>query len=349
MKEYTHISREEREIIFSLKLSGLSQVAIASELHRDASTISRELCRNKSLLGGKNAKKVKNPEDYHYLPDRADSMYHARRESWWRASPMDHPQVRDYVISGLTEKGWSPDIISGKMIQDFPDDTEMRISHECIYQFIYSKAGEALHLKTFLLRSHKRRKEKTGRSVRWVSKTRIPGRIDISERPASVLTREEFWHWEGDSVLSWIKAWATLHTEVERKSRFLCVRKIPQKTASLTLEAVKDIFTPLPKEARKSDTYDNGTENVQHLEITASLWMAVYYAKPYHSWERGSNEHANGMIRRFFPKGTDFSMVSDEWLQEVITYINNRPRRILWYRTPQEVFDEEIYLLSIRS
>jgi transposase, IS30 family len=107
------------------------------------------------------------------------------------------------------------------------------------------------------------------------------------------------------------------------------VRKIPGKTAALTLEAQKNIFSPLPVLARITLTLDNGTENVKHKELTLFTGILVYYAKPYHSWERGSNEHANGMIRRFFPKGTDFSLISEEQIQNVVDYLNNRPRKIL--------------------
>ena len=125
------------------------------------------------------------------------------------------------------------------------------------------------------------------------------------------------------------------------------VRKIPRKTASLTLEAQKNMFSPLPALARRTTTLDNGTENVEHVKLTLATGMLVYYAKPYHSWERGSNENANGMLRRYFPKGTDFGTVSDEEIRKVVDYINNRPSKILGYRTPKEVFDEEIGLLSI--
>lgn len=349
MTKYTQISLEEREIIYNLKLSWVKQNKIAKELDRDPGTISRELGRNKTMLKGKNAKKEKVDSDYHYLPDRADMKAKARRTGKGRASPMENPEVLRYVISGLIENWWSPDIISGKMKVEYPTDLNMRVSHECIYQFIYSKEGEKLNLKRYLLRSHRKRKEKTGRSVRGVSKTRIPGRIDIDERPKHIETREEFGHWEWDSVLSGIKAWATLHTELERKSRFLMVKKIPGKTALLTLGAMKNIFSPLPLLARITLTLDNGTENVKHQELTLFTWILVYYAKPYHSWERWSNEHSNGMIRRFFPKGTDFNLVSNEQIQKVVDYLNNRPRKILWYRTPREVFDHEIYLLSIRN
>lgn len=124
-------------------------------------------------------------------------------------------------------------------------------------------------------------------------------------------------------------------------------RKIPRKTALLTLEAQKNIFSPLPVLARRTTTLDNGTENVEHMQLTLAVGILVYYAKPYHSWERGSNEHANGMLRRYFPKGTDFETVSDEEIQRVVDCINDRPRKILGYRTPKEVFDEEIGLLPI--
>lgn len=125
------------------------------------------------------------------------------------------------------------------------------------------------------------------------------------------------------------------------------VRKIPRKTALLTLEAQKDLFSPLPSLARRTTTLDNGTENVEHAKLTLATGILVFYAKPYHSWERGSNENANGMLRRFFPKGTDFGTISDERIREVVDHINNRPRKILGYRTPREVFEEEISLLSI--
>ena len=347
MKKYTHISDEERENIFELLLSGTLQKDMATILGRDAGTISRELSRNRSVMRGKNAKKEKTSEDYYYLPDTASNKARMRRKGIWPISPMKNSRVYTYVIDGLTVQWWSPDIISAMIQKDHPDDREMRISHEHIYQFIYSKAWEKLNLKSYLLRSHKKRKEKTWRSVRGTCKTRIPGRIDIEERPMIVMERKEFGHWEGDSVLSWIAAWAALHTELERKSRFFLVRKIPRKTALLTLEAQKSMFLPLPVLARLTTTLDNGTENVEHTKLTQSTWMTVYYAKPYHSWERGSNEHANWMLRRYFPKGTDFGAISNEEIQRVVDYINNRPRKILGYRTPKEVFEEEIHLLSI--
>ncbi len=349
MSNYTHISIKERESIFLMLQEWQKPSEIAHKLCRDKSTLSRELKRNPILIQWKWAKKEKTKSDYHYLPDSAQKKYEERRKKCIPHSPFEHEWIRSYVISGLTEKWWSPDIISAMMKKEYIDDTSFRVSHETIYEFIYSKEGEKLNLKSYLLRRHRKRKEKTGRSIRGVSKTCIPGRVDIDERPASILTREEFWNWEWDSVLSWIRAWAALHTEIERKSRFLEVKKIPQKTALFTLEAQKQIFSPLPIFARRTTTLDNGTENVEHIELTRCIWILVYYAKPYHSWERGSNENANGMIRRYFPKGTNFSTVSDEDIQRIVDIINNRPRKILWYKSSKEVFEYEISLLSMKK
>lgn len=349
MTKYTHLSINERESIFLMLQEWKKPSEIARSLWRDKGTLSRELERNPVLIQWKWAKKEKTKSDYHYLPDSAQKKYTERRKKCIPCSPFEDERIRFYVISGLTEKWWSPDIISGMMRKEYTEDLSFRVSHETIYEFIYSKEGEKLNLKSYLLRSHRKRKTKTGRSVRGVSKTRIPGRVDIDERPKSVEDREEFWNYEGDSVLSGIRAWAALHTEVERKSRFLMVKKIPQKTALLTLEAQKKIFSALPKLARRTTTLDNGTENVEHVELTRCTWILVYYAKPYHSWERGSNENANGMIRRFFPKGTDFSTVSDEEIQRVVDIINNRPRKILWYKSSKEVFEYELNLLSMKN
>ena len=337
MKHYTHLSSEERENIYILLYKGLKQKEIAHNIWRNIWTISRELLRNSTvLLKSRNNSANKQKEDYHYLPDKANTKYLVRRkQDWWRP-PLKNPKVFEYVVSGLREKWWSPDIISGTIELDYPDDISMRISHECIYQFIYSKKWEELELKKYLLRSHKRRKKKNWRKVR---RSNIPERVDISLRPESVLTREEFGHYEWDSIVSWNTRWPALHTEIERKSRFIFAKKIERKTAELTLNAMISIFTPLPEKARITLTLDNGSENTKHRELSHELRISVYHAKPYHSWERWSNEHGNWMIRRFFPKGTDFRYITQEQIQKVVDYLNNRPRKILNYRTPKEIFN----------
>ena len=344
MEQYTQISSEERNKIYLLLQDGQSQKEIAIILGRNPWTISREIRRNSTVFPkSKNGLGIKKKEDYHYLPDNAHRKYRNRRKSCGWRPPLKNNSVREYVIWKLRE-GWSPDIIAGTMRKEYPDNPYFRISHECIYQFIYSKQGEELNLKYCLVRAHKRRKKKTGRNVRKVSN--IPNRVDISLRPEGVLERKEFGHFEGDSVLSAQPSKSALRTEVERMSRYILMKKIQRKTAECTKQATLSIYQKIPKWAVKSVTLDNGTEHVKHREISEILQVPFFFARPYHSWERWTNEHANGMIRRYFPKGTNFDSITDEQIQAVADCLNNRPRKILGYKTPKQVFDAHISAFS---
>lgn len=344
MAQYTHLSEKEREEIYFMFQSGTKQKDIAKILGRDPWTISREKTRNSTVFPkAKNGVKDKNKEDYHYLPDRAQKKYMDRRKLCGWRPPLKNPQIFEYVIEHLRAR-WSPDIISGSLRIGYPDEMKIRISHECIYQFIYSKKWEELGLKQHLIRAHKRRKKKTGRSVRSIP--RIPNRLDISFRPESVLSRKEFGHFEGDSILSVRPSKSALRTEVERKSRKIFAGKIPRKTAENTKKATILLYKDIPKQAIKSITWDNGSEHSKHEEVSKELWTTIYFSRPYHSWERGTNEHANGMIRRFFPKGTNFDDISDQQLQNVVDYLNNRPRKILNYKTSNEIFEQYLSTLS---
>lgn len=342
MAQYTHLSLEERNKIYELLQLWKTQEAIAENLGRNPGTISREISRNHSLISKSlnGAKWSRKREDYHYLPDTAERKYHERQTFKNYRSPLKNPRVFSYVIQKLQEELWSPDIIAWNLVLKYPDEKSMRISHECIYQFIYSKHGKELWLKRFLLRSHKKRKKKTGRSVRKASN--IPNRVDILLRPKEVENRKEFGHFEWDSILSERPSKSALRTEVERMSRKIFSCRIQRKTAELTNNAALQIYSEFVPGVVKSITYDNGSEHSKHEEITKTLGIPVYFAHPYHSWERGTNEHANGMIRRFFPKGTNFDEVTDEQLQKVVDYLNNRPRKILGYKTSNQVFDEEL-------
>ena len=367
MKQYTHLSEEERKNIYSLLLEWKNKKEIADILERSPPTITREIARNSTVLSRNlNGLKEKKPEHYHYLPDTAQIKSEKRRKAVnWRA-PLKRPEILEYTVTQM-KLGWSPDIIAGNLKLLYPRDTTMHISHECIYQFIYTKLwhelgdiwsdGKRKWLKQYLLRSHKRRKKQTGRSTRKTSK--IPNRVAISQRkihhpfcevPYTHIdtttgkehvryTRDEFGHFEWDSILSVRTTYSALRTELERKSRFLFVRRIPRKTAEYTVEATISIYSSLPTWLVKSITWDNGTEHTLHGEVTATLSIPIYFAEPYKSWQRWSNEHGNGMIRRFFPKGTNFDNVTDEQIQKVVDYLNNRPRKILGYKTPKQVFE----------
>jgi transposase, IS30 family len=344
MKHYTHFSLEEREIIWDLISKWVKSFNIAKQLWRSASSITREIARNSVIFPkSKNNLQVKQKEDYVYRPGRADTKYHSRHgQTSWRP-PLKNPRVFKYVVSKLkSEEKWSPDIIAWMIRIDYPDDPTMRICKETIYSFAYTKKWKELRLKDYFLRSRSKRRKYSGRKTK---RSLIPNRIDISERPEEIEDRNTIGHWEWDSIV-WIGIKSALHTELERKSRFLMVKKIPRKTAECTKKAMIELFNSLPLFLRKTSTLDNWCEFTRHSEFTEVLKMPIYFARPYHSWERGSNENANGMIRRYFPKKTDFDKITDKQIQAVVDKINNRPRKILWYKSSYQILQEHILLYS---
>jgi IS30 family transposase len=312
-RAYRHLSLEERDRITELKAEGLSLRAMAEELGRSPATLSREFKRNSTP-----AYKV-----YHSC--RAHDRAVKRKREAGRRPRLKSDEIVSSVRAGLAE-GWSPEIIAHRT---------GRISHEAIYQYIYhpGTAGRE-ELIGQLVRAHRKRKKKgVGRKER---KPGIPNRISIMERPVSADNRSRYGHWEGDSLVSG-KSLAALNSLVERKSRFLMLTRIDRKTAEQTTDAVVRRLQGLPEKARRTLTLDNGTENAGHEKITGAIGTQCYFADPYASWQRGSNEQVNGMIRRYFPKGTDFSKITDEQVAWVESRINNRPRKCLGYKTPAEV------------
>lgn len=299
---------------------------IARAVGRDPGTISRELKRNASA------------EYRLYLSHRAQGRAIQRRKQASRRLRLKQPAIRDYVRTKLAE-GWSPEQIAGRMRLDRPG---VNVSHEAIYQYIYHPQTEGRQdLIHCLRRAHRRRKPRgIGRRER---KTKIPNRIPIDDRPASVERRRTFGHWEGDSLVS-RKSRVALNSLVERKSRLLRLTRLPQKTAEATCQAVLARLAGLPPKARRSLTLDNGTENTLHQKITAVTGLRCYFAHPYASWERGTCENTNGLIRWYLPKGTDFSTISDKQITRIESLINNRPRKCLGFKTPIEVATSSVAL-----
>lgn len=255
-------------------------------------------------------------------------MAHSKQE-------LKNPDVFKYVTDHLRD-GWSPDQIAGRLKRDYPNNTHWRITAETIYRWIYhpnQKKGDIVWFE-YLRRKQKKRKKKSGRRVH---RSHIPDRVSIRNRPEAINNRSEFGHWEGDTVEG--KGHKDgIHTEVERMSRKILGEKVSAITSKDTVFVQKSMFQVLSETARKSTTLDNGKENHNHFELNKTLAMNTYFADPYSSWQRGTNEHGNWHIRYYFPKGTDFTDVSEEELQDVISEINNRPRRILGYQTANEVF-----------
>jgi IS30 family transposase len=223
------------------------------------------------------------------------------------------------------------------------------ISHEAIYQYIYAQVHRdgcglmrlGYHdLRKYLKRRHKRRGQKGMRGVQRVFRPRGPS---IDDRPKEVEERNTVGHWEGDSVVS-KKSKVRLNTLVERKTGLVFITKIRDGTSHTTKDAVVTRLSVLPKETRRTLTSDNGMENFSYDEVQKELGILWYFAHPYHSWERGTNENTNGLIRWYFPKGTDFGRISDEEIEAVETALNNRPRKRLGWRTPLEAFNESVAL-----
>ena len=291
----------------------------AKALGRDKSTITRELNNNSS------------PKHKKYLSHMAHQRAVCKRKSASKRQRLKDNQTLLYVTSKLKE-GWSPEQISGRINIDRP---ELSISHEAIYQYVYHPATEnRQELIQCLRRAHRKRKNKSiGRKQR---KSKIPGRISIELRPSLVEDRSQFGHWEGDSLVS-RKSLVALNSLVERKSRLLFLTKLERKTAEATRNAVINRLKILPVQARRTLTLDNGTENAQHQKITASIGIDCFFANPYASWERGTNENLNGLVRWYLPKGTDFRKISKTQIARIESAINNRPRKCLGYKTPLEV------------
>lgn len=318
-KEYDHLTLSERDKITTMLYEHKSIGKIALALGRSKSTVSREIKRNAS------------PEYQLYLSHRAHGRSEERRKQTRSRPRLKNKQIVSFVEAKLQE-GWSPEQIAGRLPKEHPGLT---ISHEAIYQYIYHpKTPSRLEMIGLLRRAHRKRKAKgVGRSVR---KTKIPNRTSIEQRPSFVETRKQAGHWEGDSLVS-RKSLVALNSLVERKSRLLKLTKLPRKSAFHTVDAVVKRLKDLPPEARRTLTMDNGTENAGHQQITADIGTQCYFAHPYASWERGTNENTNGLIRWYLPKGTDFNTITEKQIAQIESSLNNRPRKCLGFKTPFEV------------
>lgn len=348
-QKYSQLSQEERNTIYALLIGGFSKQKIANYLNRHPSTIWRELKRNKSLISSKYnwiPEDRKTQDLYHYLPDSAQSKRNNRRKLANYRTPLKNPTTFQYVIEKL-KIWWSPDIISWVLRNKYKNSCKYTISHETIYNFIYTKHWKELNLIQYLRRKHKTRRKYSGRKTQKLPK--IPNPTSIHERknifPKSE-NRTEFWHFEGDSILSKRTTYSSLRTEVERKTRYVFIRKINQKTAENVEFATMKIFENLPKNSIKSTTWDNGTEHTNHEKVAQTLNIKIFFAEPYKSWQRWTNERINWMIREYFPKWTNFDKLTDEEIEQVQNIINTRPRKIFWYKSSQEMWDEEITKLE---
>ena len=316
-RHYSHLSADERDEIAMLKAQGLSRRKIGERLGRNHSTIDRELKRNHGLRG--------------YRPAQAHRLACARQAAARQRPRLKTPELRAHVEAQLALK-CTPERIAAGLRRAHPGCWPETISAEAIYQYVYSNEASP-QLREQLRRRRRARGLNDGRGRK---KLKIVGRTPISERPQAVDERREFGHWEGDTIVSKGRQ-GGLHTELERLSRYFVAVKIDDLKAPATLAAQRQIFAPLPKRARRSTTLDNGSENAEHLGLRR-LSMRTYFADPYAAWQRGANENANGLLRRFYPKGTDFSRVEQSELDAVVKQINDWPRECLGWASAAEEF-----------
>jgi IS30 family transposase len=319
-KHYVHLTEAERELIAKMYWEGKGPSEIARVLERNKGTITREIARNSS-------------SDYRcYTPCQAHKRSEQRKLAARHSRPLlKNKKVQQYVRQKL-KINWFPEIIAGRLKKEMPGQS---ICPEAIYQFIYHRdTPDREQLISQLCRAHRKRRIKgKGRKVR---KTKIPNRIPIDARPKAVEQRKQFGHWEADTMVS-RRSKPALHSITERTSRLLRLSKLERKTAAETNKAIIRALKQLPSEARRTLTLDNGTENAKHEELTAELGTKCYFAQPYAAWQRGSNEQINGLVRRYLPKGTDFSKIDKEQIKKIERLINNRPRKCLGFKTPLEV------------
>lgn len=309
----------------------MSCAAIAQKLGRTTSTITREVMRNSVKTGYR-------PISAHRISQKASSSRRlGKRKLAW------NQDLRAYVLKKLKLK-WSPDEISHRLRVEYPLDMTMRISPEAIYQYIYVlPRGELKATLLKSLRQERAYRRKQERSKQEENRGKISEMISIEERPSTVADRSVPGHWEGDLILGKYKR-SALATLVERVTRYTILVPLHAKDAGSVRQALAREFRKLPSELALSLTYDQGKEMSQHKQFTIDTTIQVYFAHPSSPWERGTNENTNGLIRQYFPKGTDFDSVSTKRIKQVERELNDRPRKVLGYLKPVEVIQKIVAL-----
>ena len=310
---YKQLTQEERYQIYALMKANHNQKDIANILGRSASSISREIKRNKGLKG--------------YRPKQAQRLMLHRRVTASKSIKITNVVkgwIEDLLFQDLT-----PEQIAGRLALE----GKIQLHHESIYRYIYQDKANGGHLYQKLTRACKKYKKRYGS---YDKRGQLVNRISIDERPDIVDSKSRIGDWEGDTVIGKGRKNAFV-TMVERKTLFTVVKRIESKHADITADALIASMMYL-KASVHTITLDNGKEFAQHERIGNALDASVYFAHPYSSWERGINENTNGLLRRYFPKGNDFMMLSEEEIQTAVNKLNHRPRKTRGYKTPYELF-----------
>lgn len=378
-----YLSFYEREEIAVLRAQGRGVRAIAREVGRDPGTISRELRRNAATRGGKPeyragvaqwkaqvaarrpkpAKLVNNPRLREYVQTRlagqlhgADGTVVAGPSTTWKGLNKPHRDDRRWATA------WSPQQISRRLVLDFPDDEQMRISHEAIYQALYIEGRGALKRELVACLRTGRALRKPRERCRNKATGHVTADVVLSERPAEAADRAVPGHWEGDLIIGLNRS--AIGTVVERSTRYTLLVHLPRLPGYGTAPPVKNgpalagygaiamkdaltaTMTTMPAELLRSLTWDRGKELSAHAQFKIDTGIAVYFADPHSPWQRGTNENTNGLLRQYFPKGTDLSRWTLDDLLAVQAAVNSRPRKVLAWKTPAEALDEQLRSLQ---
>lgn len=318
---YHHVNLEEREKLFAWKEQGISFRTIAKRLHRNVGTISREMKRHT---------RYGRP----YLPCRAQRRAVRWAEKQRYHAPLKTPLIFLYVREHLRKQySWSPETIAGRLSIDCPG---YAIDDDTIYRYIYGKKQKRMKLWKYLVLHRKKRMKKYGRKI--TNRGEVVHAISISKRPPSVLKRTTVGHWETDNMEGRRSDTTGVSVTVERMSRVTRLRKLADHTAATKTAILLTQFSQEPETCKKTITLDNGPENKDGGWLQQETTMTVYKTVPYHSWEKGSVENTVGRVRRWIPKKTSVDGITQQQLTNIEEDMNNTPRKVLGYLTPNEVY-----------
>lgn len=318
---YRHLTQKERYFIHHMRMAGWSSAKIGRRIGRHRSTIGRELKRNSTPWG-------------HYLDDHAQRKTAARRQAASHRPCTDDAALMAHVERRI-EVRWSPEQIAGRLRTAPPADLAGKtISHATIYRWLWASPERSQRFRPYLRVASKKRRKPYGKPSR---RGQIPNRVSIDERPEVVADRDRLGDWEGDTVVGKGSS-GYVATCVDRASRYLVAKKQHGCSAKETTASLHSSMRRLPRDRRLTLTLDNGREFSGHEKIARLLSLSVYFADPYSSWQRGTNENTNGLLRQYLPKTESFLQLTGWQLERYVNQLNNRPRKCLNYRTPAEVF-----------
>lgn len=323
MKTYKHLSLFERETLGQLLVQRKSLSDIAKAMGRDKSTLSREISRTRLTR-------------YGYRAFSAEVMFRKRQKIPKKPKKIENnQQLKDYIYTHL-KLAWSPEQIANRLKIEYPSEKNMHISHETIYTYLYVlPRGELKRELMANLRQERQLRRKRGKM--HPKRGHIQNMISISERPKEAEQRIIPGHWEGDLIVGKGRK-SALGTLVERTTRTTILAPLKEKDAFAVRKAFARETKYLPKQMKLSLTYDRGKEMAEHELFTKETKIQVYFADPYAPWQRGTNENTNGLIRQYFPKGTDFGRIPRKEIKAVQDLLNGRPRKVLKWKTPFEAF-----------